>query len=654
MANEKIWFIRKENGVPELVWDCAKYPDDHMDFIEMSGLFASVTLKYGIENGIGRFSRILVFPRLRRKPNITAGSYRVEIDNEKIPYLRVNGEKYEEKPSQFILRGRVESRSEYHENAADMKAVHVFFPCTDKTAICELLTLENIGKDDIRLEVDGERKQAYETYLGPKGVVSSWIDAKLLSGSRDFAGKGFVLKPGKEARFCLIFSARQGLEEDVSETFRPEAEYFKRLKRVSELVAPLKMESGNEIFDTMFEFAKIRAGENIFRTAAGDIHCPGGKAYYGAVWANDQVEYAGPWQAYTGDPLQVNAGYTAYSWYFPYMSTYDIPFPSSIIAEAVDYWNGAGDRGDAAMYLYGASRYALTCGKLGPGKVLWKAILWCAGFCQSRINEKGVITSDSDELEHRLPSGEANLCTNMLALGGFRYASRIARALGDHRCADEFRRTANTLEKKCEEYFGADIHGFHTYRYYEGNTTLRSWICMPLCVGIDKRSDGTSAAITSEYLMSDAGQLSEEGTTVAWDRSTLYGLRGMFRVGKCNEAWDYLKFYCERRLLCQHVPYAVEAYPEGSQRQLSAESALFCQIVTEGMLAIEALSFSSFEFMPQLPDGLDRLKVSGIHAFGQVFDIEVCRSGWTVRTEDGASLTGDYGKLAEVEFKVRV
>lgn len=36
------------------------------------------------------------------------------------------------------------------------------------------------------------------------------------------------------------------------------------------------------------------------------------------------------------------------------------PIPSSIIAEGKDTWNGAGDRGDAAMIAYGAARYALA------------------------------------------------------------------------------------------------------------------------------------------------------------------------------------------------------------------------------------------------------------------------------------------------------
>jgi len=666
MSNEKLWSIirNKETGARELVWDCRKNPADHSDFIEMSGLFVSATFRYGIEQGRAAYNRIVVFPMMRRHPNNTGGSYRLEFSNERIPNLLVNGEPFEEVPDSFTLRGRVESKGEYHRNGVarsdinsaetdapvDLKYTHVFFPCTDKAAFCEILTLWNTGKNDVTFSFTGDAKQRYDTYLGPKAVVSSWIDAGFYNCHAKHPGTEFTVKPGNKVRFCLIFSARTGMSEDIAEGFNPANELKKRMKRVDELVEPLKMDSGDEMFDTMFEFAKIRAGENVFRTANGDIHCPGGKAYYAAVWANDQVEYAGPWQAYTGDKLQLTAGYNAYSWYYPYMDTYDIPFPSSIIAEGFDYWNGAGDRGDAAMYLYGASRYALTSGNLGPDNALWKAILWCAGFCLSRQDENGIIHSDSDELEGRLPHGDTNLSTNMLSLGGFKYAARIARALGDEAHAAQFESVAEKLESDCEKFFGAEIHGFKTYRYCEGNTTLRSWICLPLCVGVETRKDDTTAAIVSDYLMSDAGQLSEEGTKVAWDRSTLYGLRGMFRVGKCDESYDYLKYYCSQRLLGQHVPYAVEAYPEGSQRHLSAESALFCQIITEGMLAIEPLSFSSFSFVPQLPKALDHLSVRGIHAFGQTFDVEVRRTGWSVSTASSEVKTGKYGARALIEF----
>ena len=75
--------------------------------------------------------------------------------------------------------------------------------------------------------------------------------------------------------------------------------------------------------------------------------------------------------------------------------------PSSIIAEGIDVWGGAGDRGDAAMVAYGASRYALARGDKAEAEELWPLIEWCLEYCHRNLNDKGVVASDSDELEGR-------------------------------------------------------------------------------------------------------------------------------------------------------------------------------------------------------------------------------------------------------------
>jgi hypothetical protein len=318
------------------------------------------------------------------------------------------------------------------------------------------------------------------------------------------------------------------------------------------------------------------------------------------------------------------------------------------------------------MYLFGASRYALVSGRLGEENALWRAIKWCGEYCLRKMDNDihpGLIPSDSDELEYRLPTGKINLSTNMLALGGFRTAAALACELGEGELAETYRRAAETIEAETERYFAGEVHGFDTYKYYDGNETLRSWICLPLCMDIVTHARGTADAITSPYLYSEAGQLSEEGTNVAWDRSTLYGLRGMYRAavilsetdpeaGKAlrKVATDYLMDYCEKRLVCDHVPYAIEAYPEGGKRHLSAESALFCQILTEGILAVQPLSFTSFSFSTQIPEDLPRLRVSNIHAFGEVFSISIENGVWSLDTESGKHLGGACEGRVTVEF----
>ena len=94
-----------------------------------------------------------------------------------------------------------------------------------------------------------------------------------------------------------------------------------------------------------------------------------------------------------------------------------------------------------------------------------------------------------------------------------------------------------------------------------------------------------------------------------------------------EKATDYLRFYSSQRLLGEHVPYAIEAWPEGNQRHLSAESGLYCRIITEGMFGIRPTGLNSFVFTPRLPQEWDHMNLRKICAFNQVFDIEVKRLG---------------------------
>ena len=92
-----------------------------------------------------------------------------------------------------------------------------------------------------------------------------------------------------------------------------------------------------------------------------------------------------------------------------------------------------------------------------------------------------------------------------------------------------------------------------------------------------------------------------------------------------------MKYYSTRRLLGEHVPYPVETYPEGNQRQLSAESGLYCRIFTEGLFGIRPVSLNSFTVTPQLPLAWNFMKFKKVHGFQKVFDIVVLREGEKIR-----------------------
>lgn len=100
-------------------------------------------------------------------------------------------------------------------------------------------------------------------------------------------------------------------------------------------------------------------------------------------------------------------------------------------------------------------------------------------------------------------------------------------------------------------------------------------------------------------------------------------------AGEVEKALTFFDFYSSTRLLGEHVPYAIEAWPEGSQRHLSAESALYGRIITEGLFGIRPTGFRSFTLAPRLPKEWDKMSLRNIKAFDCDFDIEVYRHNST-------------------------
>ena len=219
------------------------------------------------------------------------------------------------------------------------------------------------------------------------------------------------------------------------------------------------------------------------------------------------------------------------------------------------------------------------------------------------MNHEGVVNSDSDELEGRFPAGGANLNTSSLYYDALISAVDLGKELNiDPTVLDNYALQYKALEKAIENYFGHNISGYETYRYYKGNDVLRAWICTPLTVDIFERSKGTIDALFSDKLWTEDGLASASGSTTFWDRATLYALRGVFAAGETKRAMPFFLYYSKRRLLGEHVPYPVEAYPEGNQRHLSAESALYCRIITEGIFGIRPKGFTRFSIAPKLPE----------------------------------------------------
>lgn len=603
----------------------------HKDDLEMAGFQTADLITYGVEEGGKVFlERYCVFPMLRTIPNNTHASLRHRYADSAFPTLLSDGVAEEEKAVWFTLDGILSAKT----RTDSFEIVREFFPAEELRAAVERVTVKNRTDRSVHLTLSTPALVLESEHRGTKGCY-------LLEVVHDEVDK--ILSPGEKVTFGLACTARIAHEPPVSVDV--EKERRRRRLRVKELTGAVTLTTDDKELDTMFRFACLRGGESIFRTLTGDVHAPGGKNFYAASWCNDQIEYSGPWFAQTGDGVDLNAAMVAYKHYIPFMGPSYIPIPSSVIAEGLDIWEGAGDRGDAAMYLFGGSFFALTCGKEEYVRVLWPALKWCAEYCRRKTSPEGVICSDSDELEGRFPTdGYANLSTSSLTYGGYLLAANLAEELGESDTAADYRNRAAALKVSMEQYFGEDMHGFKTYRYTKGHDTLRSWICLPLCMRIFDRKEDTLNALFSPYLWTRNGMLTcergiENKNDTIWDRSTLFGFKGAFIADRVDPCWNSLKQFIHTRLLGERVPYVVEAYPENGMRHLSGESALFCRIITEGLFKLWPEGSKKFRITPTLPGQLTHLKLDGWHLAGHRVCLELERGHACKIYKDGELLT---------------
>jgi hypothetical protein len=628
------WQIAEDGGI---TWNIVN-KETHQDFIEMSGEQVSVILKYGVnETGIFNVSHSIIWPMLRIQPNLTGSHLQVPFSDDSYPSIYVEQKRdlslWHQTPTRAYLKGvaRFEGTVGARKQIAFRRAI---FPSIDKPVVIDTTVLSNVSSETLVVDVE-ERQRSFKTEA-ERGVYGAYV------ASSEAIGVGTrTLKPGDSTTVTVVFSARKEAESPPQLDIA--AEEKARLDRVEEFLNKLQLETPDRVLNTAFAFAKIRAAESIYRTKGGLLHGPGGGNYYAAIWANDQAEYANPFFGMFGDPIATEAGINSFRLFAKYMNPEYRPIPSSIISEGEGFWNGAGDRGDMAMIAYGAARFALALGSQQTAEELWPLIEWDLEYLRRKVTPQGVVASDSDELEGRFPAGKANLCTSSLYYDALRSAEMLGGELKKPTAQLEaYAEQAKAVRTAIEQYFGANVESFDTYRYYDkadlaGHPkfaayatrpdALRAWIAIPLTMGIFDRKAGTIDALFSPRLWTPDGVATEAGQVTYWDRSTLYALRGVLAAGATQRGIEYLTQYSNHRLLGDHVPYPIEAFPEGGKSQLSAESALYCRVFTEGLFGLRPIGLRSFTVTPQLPDGWPSMALRKIHAFGSVFDLEVTRAG---------------------------
>lgn len=620
------WKISSRGSIVQII-DNAE-PEAYSDNIEMAGRKVAGIIYYKVdEAGRLHISRNIFFPQLRvyNKPGDPDWKlYRAYLQDtysdELLPVITLGESIWmPEKLDSIEIEGKLVF---YMHPLKGIRLVRTLMPSMHQRAFIEKWQIENISSETRKLTIGNFRHEVNET--GFKGNYNRSVFSS--------AQPEITIKPGENYVFSIYYTAR--LNDEPSDAFHYSTIEAGRDSFLVKMKENFRLRSPDTVLNTLFYFSKIRAAENLFTSKMGIVHSPGGSNYYAGVWANDQAEYSGPFFPFLGYADGNLAAYNCYKMFLNNLPEEGTPITSSFEMEG-DLTCCGKDRGDAAMIAFGASQYALMRSDRNIAEELWPLIEWCIEYCNNQKNEKGVIRSTTDEMEGRISTGDANLATSSLYYGGLKFASRLAREIGKSGLAKVYDARLKDLEIAIEAHFGQTIEGLETYRYFEGNKNLRHWICLPLVMGITKRNDATAHALLNK-LWTPNGVLVElnpedNGSKVFWDRGTLYALRGTFKAGATDQTLERLQAFSAIRLLGNHVPYVVEAWPENDMKHLSAESALYCRVFTEGMLGFEPMGFGSFAITPKMPSDWTAFSIEELHFGDFSLDINVVRSGSRIR-----------------------
>jgi len=417
---------------------------------------------------------------------------------------------------------------------------------------------------------------------------------------------------------------------------------------------PGRLETPEPLLDLAFALQKLHVLECPIETIKGVIVHNGSLRYSPGIWANDPVEYSSPLFPFFGDPELNRASMGMYRVWQDYCRENGIvPFPGSFEGPGLKLTQR--ERGDDAMVLYGLSKFLLFQGDRAAAGELWPLIEMSAASVLAHTTADGIVASRTDEMEGRYPTGDANLSTSSLAYGGFRMAAHLARSLGKPAAAT-FDRHAEALRKGIESFFGAEVEGFWTYRYYRGNATLRGWILLPLAMGITDRQEATVDALVSDKLWPKRAEgadiLAESTRPTEWGRETYYALRVLFKAGRTEDALDLT-----RRVVNAQIFGARGPYPDEDAIDMLCPGSLYPRVFTEGVFGIVPTGLDAFECTPWLPKEWPRMALRDVRAFGRAWDLVVERDGdrqkVTVLSEGRTLMTdsGPAGKTYSLTFQ---
>jgi len=571
----------------------------------------------------------------------TSGNHRKilsESERESLPELRVNDQAVKcEIPASATFDGMLILTYPVNEGVAVTRTI---YPSMTHDAVFDEWQVRNTTGKPLTLAVDAFRHPISHS----EGITTVWN----CQGVRSVP-----VNPGAEVSFATSVQARDVADPDmVLDTAAERA--ARRAVADAAWHGPGRLETPEPQLDLAFALQKFHVLECPMETIKGLITHNGSLTYAPGIWANDPVEYSSPLFPFFGDRELNRASMNMYRvWQDHCQKNGIIPFPGSFEGPALKLTQK--ERGDDAMVLYGLSKFLLFQGDRAAAAEMWPLIEFSAASVLSHTTTDGIVASETDEMEDRYPTGKANLSTAALAYGGYRLAARVAHDL-DKPAEADFDRRAEALRKGIEAYFGAEVEGFRTYRYYPDNTTLRGWILLPLAMGITERKDGTVAALLSNKLwpnrMQGADILAESTRPTEWGRETYYALRVLFKAGRTEEALDLTRRVVKAQIFGQKGPY-----PDEDAIDMLCPGSLYPRVFTEGLFGIVPTGFASFECTPWLPKAWPRMALRDLRAFGRSWDLLVERDGDQQKvtvTSGGKSLmseVGPAGKTYSVRFR---
>jgi hypothetical protein len=553
---------------------------------------------------------VLGWPILRGRDDLRGGI--VRISRKDWPQLLVNGAAVSPGPRQSYRYDGVFTVQ--HRGLDGLRISCSLFPSVTQRAALEEWTVENARTDAVTVEIPSGR----QTIATPTNALR---EASLLE--RTVVGiEKKSLAAGAKATWAIVHALRKASDPELAIDIGREK--AARLALVRKARQTMVLQTPDPILDGTFALAKFRLLEAPVESSKGLIEGTGTSSYLGGIWANDNVEYAAPVCPYLGDAtLQESCENMFRVWLLDKGQAISPSFETYMLRQV------GHDRGDQAMMLYGLSSYLLALGKTTTAAEFWPLLLKAVRLTKAATRPDGAIASRTDELEGRYPTGKANLSTASLAYGGYRAAARLARGLGRTEEAADYQASAEAVANAIESYFGAEVEGYATYRYFDGCAVLRGWINLPLAMGIMKRKEGTLEALFSPKLWVEDARSSSAGSKVVssdrgegWPRETYYTLRAAFKAGDTARALEKTKLAVRYAMLSQRGPYMDE-----DSGDLLSPSVLYLSVITEGLFGIEPQSFQSFACTPRLPAEWPSMRLSNVCLMGRAVDLAVERSG---------------------------